>query len=56
MLTYYLPKLKVRKVKSLLKGSGEEQADSEEEKAEADEIASHWHQVSVGGTFQVQVC
>ncbi|KAI0346771.1 cleft lip and palate associated transmembrane protein [Trametopsis cervina] len=41
-LTKYLPKTKVRKQKSLLKGS-DEQGESEEEEPQAD-IISHWHQ------------
>ncbi|CAL1701068.1 unnamed protein product [Somion occarium] len=43
LLTRYLPKLKVRKQKNLLK-SGEEQTDDTEfEEPEADVIVSHWH-------------
>jgi hypothetical protein len=45
VLTYYLPKEKIRKVKNLLAGKEEEQ-EPESEPVQADEIVSHWHHVS----------
>ena len=44
MLTYYLPKEKVRKVKNLLANKEGEQ-DPELEPVQPDEIVSHWHRV-----------
>ena len=44
MLTYYLPKEKVRKAKNLLGGKQEE--EPEHESVQQDEIVSHWHHVS----------
>lgn len=44
VLTYYLPKGKVRKVKNLLASEQEEQ-EQESEPVQADEILSHWHHV-----------
>ena len=45
MLTYYLPKEKVRKVKNLLANKGGEE-EPEPEPVQVDEIVSHWHRVS----------
>lgn len=42
LLTRYLPKAKVRKVKSLLSGQ-DGQPEEEEEEPQTDVIASHWH-------------
>jgi len=44
VLTYYLPKEKVRKVKNLL-ASKEGKQEPEPEPVQADEIVSHWHHV-----------
>ncbi|OSX60113.1 hypothetical protein POSPLADRAFT_1182513 [Postia placenta MAD-698-R-SB12] len=41
LLTRYLPKAKVRKVKSLI--SGQDEQPEEEEEPQTDVIASHWH-------------
>ena len=52
MLTYYLPKEKVRKVKNLL-GNKEGEQDPEPGPVQADDIVSHWHRVGcslVSGT------
>ena len=45
VLTYYLPKEKVRKVKNLLAGE-EGNQETGPEPVQADEIVSHWHHVS----------
>jgi len=44
LLTYYLPKGKVIKVKNLLASKQEEQEGPEPEPVQADEVVSHWHQ------------
>ncbi|EPT03616.1 hypothetical protein FOMPIDRAFT_1141780 [Fomitopsis schrenkii] len=43
LLTRYLPKTKIRKVKNLLGGSREEEDDELEESQQDDVIVSHWH-------------
>ena len=45
VLTYYLPKEKIRKVKNLLANKEGEQ-EPELEPVQADEVISHWHHVS----------
>lgn len=47
VLTYYLPKEKIRKVKNLLTSNHEGQ-ELEPEPIQSDEIVSHWHHVSCG--------
>ena len=54
MLTYYLPKGKVTKVKNLLASKQEEQEGSESEPVRADEIVSHWHHVSHSPNWRIQ--
>lgn len=46
MLTYYLPRGKVTKVKNLLADKQEEQEELEPEQVRPDEMVSHWHHVS----------
>lgn len=53
MLTYYLPKEKVRKVKNLL-ANKEEAQEPEPEPDQADEIVSHWHHVSCETIWQMK--